>query len=103
MSVMAELKKVWKLLSESTHIPVLLAGSIATIGGEFLSPILSHHFREQGISFVGSEIKLKYPYITSRTLFFSTVQITVVCFVFATLTMAIFTREGRVTGEQHDL
>ncbi len=54
MSVMTELKKVWKLLSESTNIPVLLlAGSIATIGGGFLSPILSYYFREQGISFVG--------------------------------------------------
>ncbi len=53
MSVMTELKKVWKLLSESTNIPVLItASSIGTIGVGFLLPYLPIYLVGKGINFV---------------------------------------------------
>lgn len=53
MSVMTELKKVWKLLSESTNIPVLItASSIGTIGVGFLLPYLPVYLVGKGINFV---------------------------------------------------
>ncbi len=54
MSVYTELKRIWKLLSESTNIPVLIvASSIGLIGIGFLLPILPIYLRDaKGISFM---------------------------------------------------
>ncbi|MBU7015280.1 MAG: MFS transporter [Theionarchaea archaeon] len=52
MSAFLEIKKVWKLLSQSTNIPaLLLAGGVSMVGAGFLNPIFAVYFVEQGISF----------------------------------------------------
>ncbi|MGC1121669.1 MAG: MFS transporter [Candidatus Methanofastidiosia archaeon] len=52
MSAFLEIKKVWKLLSQSTNIPaLLLASGVSMIGAGFLNPIFAVYFVEQGISF----------------------------------------------------
>lgn len=53
MSVKTELKKIWKILSESTNIPTLiLATTIALVGIGFLLPILPVYLKQKGISFI---------------------------------------------------
>ncbi|MGD2250353.1 MAG: MFS transporter [Candidatus Methanofastidiosia archaeon] len=53
MSVKTELKKIWKILSESTNIPALiLATTIGLVGIGFLLPILPVYLKQKGISFL---------------------------------------------------